>query len=333
VRPEDFAALREAVRQTASHGSGLAVARRLAGELGAVAPSVAAVVFFGSQRSGAQANEHSAYDLFVAVDGYRGFYRELSRAGLVRRQPLSLAALNALLPPNILSLELADPEAPGGRRLVKAAAITLARLERETSAARRDHFCAGRLFQPAEVVYARDAALRERVEQALTSALVATYAWSRPWLPAELEAETYGRTLLAVSLAGEIRPESAGRAAQLWNAERVELLPRLELLLEALVAAGELRRSEGGAFTLVSRPGGLERLRLRRYFAVSKARATLRWLKYMWTFEDWLGYLVRKVERHTGRAIVLTPRERSWPLLFLWPRFFRHLRDKDRASE
>jgi hypothetical protein len=48
----------------------------------------------------------------------------------------------------------------------------------------------------------------------------------------------------------------------------------------------------------------------------------------MITFEDWLEYIRRKAERHTGREVVLTERERRMPLVFLWPRLFRYLRDK-----
>jgi hypothetical protein len=49
----------------------------------------------------------------------------------------------------------------------------------------------------------------------------------------------------------------------------------------------------------------------------------------MVTFEGWLDFLVRKARRHTGEDIVLTPRERRLPLVFLWPRVIRYLRDKD----
>ena len=49
----------------------------------------------------------------------------------------------------------------------------------------------------------------------------------------------------------------------------------------------------------------------------------------MVTFEDWLEYIVRKAERHTGKPILLTPSERRWPVIFLWPRLIRYLRDKD----
>jgi hypothetical protein len=40
----------------------------------------------------------------------------------------------------------------------------------------------------------------------------------------------------------------------------------------------------------------------------------------MITFANWLPYVVRKVERHTGRTIRLTRIERAVPIVFLWPR-------------
>jgi hypothetical protein len=73
-----------------------------------------------------------------------------------------------------------------------------------------------------------------------------------------------------------------------------------------------------------------ERRRLRAYFAWSRVRATSRWAKHVVTFEGWLDYLLKKAERHTGQQIVLTPRERRLPLVFLWPRLVRYLRHKDR---
>ena len=51
----------------------------------------------------------------------------------------------------------------------------------------------------------------------------------------------------------------------------------------------------------------------------------MRWAKYMALYDDWLDYVVRKVERRSGVAIELTARERRWPLLFLWPKLLRFL--------
>ena len=105
------------------------------------------------------------------------------------------------------------------------------------------------------------------------------------------------------------------------------------MLLDELAAAGRLRSLGGGRFAPSRRAGPLTRVRIRLYFAWSLVRATARWAKYVLTFDDWLEYLVRKAERHSGRAIVLTPRERRWPLMFLWPRLVRYLREKDGSRE
>jgi hypothetical protein len=61
-------------------------------------------------------------------------------------------------------------------------------------------------------------------------------------------------------------------------------------------------------------------------------RATARWAKYIVTFDDWLEYILRKARRHSGQDIVLTPRERRLPLVFLWPRVIRYLRHKDQQG-
>ena len=48
----------------------------------------------------------------------------------------------------------------------------------------------------------------------------------------------------------------------------------------------------------------------------------------MLTFENWLPYLLRKVERRTGMRVELTPLETRLPLIFLWPRLFLVLRNR-----
>ena len=42
-------------------------------------------------------------------------------------------------------------------------------------------------------------------------------------------------------------------------------------------------------------------------------------------YDDWLDYVVRKVERRSGVTLELTERERRWPLLFLWPKALRYI--------
>jgi len=45
-------------------------------------------------------------------------------------------------------------------------------------------------------------------------------------------------------------------------------------------------------------------------------------------YDDWLDYVVQKVERRSGTEIVLSDRERRWPIIFLWPRVISYLRTR-----
>jgi hypothetical protein len=61
----------------------------------------------------------------------------------------------------------------------------------------------------------------------------------------------------------------------------------------------------------------------------------MRWFKYMLTFDDWLDYIVRKIERRSGVRIELSKSERRFPIIFLWPkalRVIRAMRDNDSGA-
>ncbi len=296
----------------------------------AAADTLEAVVFFGSRRTGARgADAFSAYDLFAIVNGYRSFYAALRRAGLSGKSPTLLAAVSRWLPPTQISVRFQAPPLHA-----KLSVIEMSAFRRETSSRRHDHFTIGRLFQPARVVLSRSDQARELVLDALVSAHAETWSWARPWLPADFDAEEYGRRVLELSMSWEVRPEPAGRAAALWAAQREEQRRMFSALLADLEARGELRRLEeaspaGPRFTPTRRTGAATALRLRAYFTLSMARATARWLKHMISFEGWLDYILRKIARHTGRTIELTPQERRWPFVLLWARAWRYLRQKD----
>ena len=83
----------------------------------------------------------------------------------------------------------------------------------------------------------------------------------------------------------------------------------------------------------LTKPVGVaRRAASRAWFLKSKARATLRWLKYVALYEGWLEYIVQKIARRSGRTIVLTERERRWPLIFLWPKVIEYVRTQAAAS-
>ena len=297
----------------------------------AAGEALAGLVFFGSRRTGAaRANVWSAYDVFVVVEEYRAFYESLRRAGLSGKRPGLMALVSGWLAPTQYSLRF---EAEGVH--VKAAVIRRDAWRRETSPRRRDHFCIGRLCQPTRILYSRNEAARGLLLQGLFFAHRETWRWSRPWLPATFDAAAYGRSALRTSMRWEVRPEPAGRADTLWEAQRQLQVPVFETLLEELADRGELAPvpDHPGTFTPTRPATPLERFRLQAYFRWSIVRATSRWLKHVVTFEGWLDYIVHKASRHTGEAITLSARERRWPWIFAWGRFFRYLRHKDQQGE
>jgi hypothetical protein len=322
--------LAEAVRaRVLSAGADPALDAAVARVVAAAGDSLDGLVFFGSRRTGAaRVNVWSAYDVFVIVPAYRPFYDAMARAGLSRKGPRSLAFLSCWLPPTQYSIRLHEPEVH-----LKTAVIRTDTLHRETSPARRDHFCGGRLCQPSRLLHARGDSRREALVEDLVRAHAETWRWVRPWLPPAFDAETYGATALRVSMSWEVRPEPAGRSRALWEAQRAEQTPVFEALLRELRARGELAPAGEGRFAVARPVGRLERLRLGLYFRRSMARATTRWLKHVLTFEGWLDYIVRKASRHTGERIELSERERRWPWLFAWGRLVRYLRTRDRRED
>ncbi|HEV7498867.1 MAG TPA: hypothetical protein VGQ33_02635, partial [Vicinamibacteria bacterium] len=208
------AAVAARVRPALPRPDAAAVARAVV-EAGGEA--VRSVVFFGSRKTKARPDAYSAYDLFVVVAAYTPFYRSLRDQGRLRHPPALGAALNAWLPPNQVSLRVMLAE--GTRVLAKCAVVSETALQRYTSPTRNDHFMAGRLFQPTELLFAAGPAAEDAALDAIVSAHALTYDWVRPWLPARFDVSDYCRTLLRVSYAGEIRPEPEGRAEALWRAQ------------------------------------------------------------------------------------------------------------------
>jgi hypothetical protein len=288
------------------------------------------LVFFGSRRTrAANANAWSAYDLLAVVPSYKPFYEALHRAGLMAKRPALMALLSRWLPPTQISLRFTAPELHA-----KVSVLRFDTFLRETSRARRDHFTIGRLFQPSRILLARSEAARAAMLDALVSAHAETWRWARPWLPERFDAEAYGCRALEISMSWEIRPEPPGRAAALWDVQRAAQQPVFEALLAELERQRAVRRlpGEDASWAAVLPVTVLERLELRFYFSRSIARATTRWAKHMLSFEGWLDYIARKASRHTGEPIELTSRERRWPLVFLWGRVFRYLREKKRKG-
>jgi len=287
------------------------VARSVERLAGLAGDSLGGVVFFGSRLVGSSPDRNSAPDLFAIVDDYDAFYRRFAPVAS-RRSARTLALLNRWLPPNIVSFDGA-----------KVFVIDRADFARDTGPRSRDHFCRGRLAQRAEIVWAASDEARVEIGAGIESARRTTLDWALLECPPVFDVPTFCERMLVRSYAAEIRPETPGRVREVLAAQREFWV---ETYGPILAASPDLAAAEGG-FRLVRSTSRRRRLRWNLYFRRSRARATLRWAKYVLTFEGWLDYIVKKVERRTGHTIELTERERRWPLLFLWPKAWRVLRN------
>lgn len=299
-----------------------ALAEQMAQSFGTAA---IAVLHYGSHVHGAGPHD-SAYDFFVIVDENAAAFRAFTRQMRPRFSAGTATFLSRVLPPNIVAVRLRDPLGSGAVH-AKCAVLSARQLLRACAPDSQDHFTKGRLFQPVRLAWVRDERSRATVEEALASARADTINWVRANLPAQFDVEIYCRRLLATSYAGEIRPETSDRAEQLFKSQRRALVSLYDPLLRELASRGTLVAAHG-SYTQAYPLRRAERRRTRRYFKRSKARATARWLKYIWLYDGWLEYIHRKVERRGGTVIELTPREKQWPLLFLWPKAIRFLRSR-----
>jgi len=255
------------------------------------------------------------------------FYRALHHSGLLGRSPRILGLVDWALAPTQVRLSL-------GPSIAKASVVSVHALERETSAGRRDQFMAGRLFQDVHIVWERDARAGEIPTRAIASARELTLDWAAPDLAPRFDAADYVRQLFRTSFRFEVRPETRSRADALFSAQAARLVPIFTSLLASWAIGGRLTSHSDGTYSLPRSPGVSSRVRRRLFLEWSRLRATARWPKHAVTFDGWLDYIVRKAERHSGETIVLSPLERRFPFIFLWPRVFQFLsrqRRKGRA--
>jgi hypothetical protein len=286
----------------------------------AVGDQLVGVIFFGSRLLMTSPDRHSAADLFVVVDDYGTFYPRLREGGLVRGRAWWLATLNRWLAPNVLSIDPGEGPGPACKCFV----IDRGSFARAMSSGARDHFCRGRLTQTVSIVHARDQAARDEIANHLQRAREDSLIWVPDLLPSRFTVVDYCLAMMSASFAAEIRPEAGDRVLEVFDAQREPLGSAFELLLREKGPDHGLV-VDGAGFRMERRRSGPARLRQRLWFSHSRVRATLRWTKYVQTYEGWLDYIVHKVHRRTGLGLQLTDAERRWPFLLLWPKFFRVL--------
>jgi hypothetical protein len=300
---------------------------------GGFGPSTLAVLHYGSRAQNREPRADSAFDFFVIVSHYKPAYESLAASVGTSYSPGVATALARVLAPNVIAVTQRDTD-----YRAKVCVLSLRDLQRACSPHPRDHFTQGRLLQFVLLTWSRDEAAAQAVRDAVAGARARTFVWGRPSLPERFNAETFAYAILNRSLAGEIRPETGDHARTLVTAQIDTLRAIYAPLLADLAARGDLipvgpAGDSGQSYRLATPVTRLESLRLTLYFHKSKVRNTVRLLKHVVLYEGWLDYIIRKIDRSSGEQMVLTERERRWPLIFLWPRFFHYLRTRPQRRQ
>jgi hypothetical protein len=274
--------------------------------------SVAVVIFYGSCLR--KETHEGVLDFYVVVDDYRAAYR--SRY---------LRAVNALVPPNVFYL---SQDSPFGTLRCKYAVISRAAFERGVSPESRTPYFWARFSQPVLVTYARNDEARKVAVNACVQSVLTLVQRLGVFLPAQGNGQRFSpaalwQEALRRTYSAELRPESDTSIRSHYDSNAARYDAVTALALETLRQQGWLDGVEarGNAFEVRISPARRQRARLRwqLLWPLGKLLALVRLVKNATTFGDWVPYILWKLERHIGRPIEVTERQRRHPFLFGWP--------------
>jgi hypothetical protein len=254
---------------------------------------IAAILFYGScRRTG---DMTGLIDLYILYDDHKKFHQRRSHAWL-----------NAMLPPNVLSL--IHPVA--GRPIrAKIAVMSLSQFERRMRISSLDTTIWTRFSQPASLIYTRDDEARQKTLAALGEGIRTAVFWARKLGPAQASAAANFPALFAHTYRLELRPERNAQPALLYQANAA--------WFDAIFAAAGPPAGANPHW----RPRQL----------LGKPLNILRLIKAAFTYEGGADYIAGKLQRHAGIDLPLTDWQRRHPVLAA-PGVLWRIRQQGRSS-
>lgn len=304
IRRRVRAELQEPVRPAVEWLAGEVAARHGSSTLG--------VLFYGSCLR--KETDEGVLDFWVIVDDYRAAYSNRL-----------LALINVFAPPNVFFLER---DFEGQILRTKYGVISRQAFEAATTLAAWHPYVWARFAQPARLLECRDPEARTFFERALSQAIVTFVGRLACHLPnraglLRFSLPAFWQEAFRRTYDSERRPEAEESIRNLYQADEARYDEVGAAALHHLDAIDhfESLTEHPRSFAISMTPRRLSRLRLRWRLMRSYSRVLglARLLKTAFTFGDWVPYVLWKIEKHTGRKIELTPRQRKHPLIFAWP--------------
>ncbi|MFH1263402.1 MAG: hypothetical protein V1495_08200 [Pseudomonadota bacterium] len=264
-----------------------------------------AILVYGSCLSSVTRSSTSTPDFFVLVRRYRDFHRSLLHT-----------VVNWILPPSIYHFTVDG-------RTAKYNVLSFGDLAHDTSPRARDVYQLGRFSKRMGAAWTRDPGGLEEIVAAQAAAMRTVAAQTRHLLPENFTLDTFILEALRLSYYGDVRVEAADKIERLFRSDEEFYRTAYRLILHSWA------EERDGAF--FKKPAFLRetigRFTTRIFLSKSRLRAQLRWPKGMFTVENWLDYLIQKIERTQGIRIELTPREKRFWFIYGW-KYFIALRRK-----
>jgi hypothetical protein len=285
----------------------------LAGELRARhGETVLGVLFYGSCLR--KQTDEGVLDFWVVVDDYR------------KAHASALHALaNRFAPPSVYYLERAHA---GQTLRTKYGVIDRRAFAAGTAFAAWHPYIWARFAQPARLIAARDEQSRRDLEALVAQAIVTFCARLFVHLPDNhglfrFSLSAFWQEAFRRTYDSERRPEADESIRGLYLEDEARYDAAATAAFQHLTRAGFFAEASqhprSFAIRLAPRRLALLRLRWRLMRPYARTLGLVRLLRTAFTFGDWVPYVLWKLERHTGRRIELTPRQRAHPLIFAWP--------------
>lgn len=274
--------------------------------------SVAGVLFYGSCLR--KDTDEGVLDFWVVVDDYGAAHEKLGHA-----------TLNRIAAPSVYYLERAFE---GATLRTKYGVIDRRAFAHGTSLAARHAYVWARFAQPARLLACRDEEAREFFEESVARAIVTFVARLFCHLPdhgglLRFSLAAFWKKAFRTTYDSERRPEADATIVGHYEDEeaRYDDVARLAFHQLARTRFVDEAMEHPRSFSVTVAPARLQRMRWRWRLMrwTSRTLGLVRLGKTAFTFGDWVPYVLWKLERHTGREIELTPRQRKHPLIFAWP--------------
>lgn len=272
-----------------------------------------AVILYGSCLHPSTRKPTSSHDFYIVLDTYKSALPDFFHA-----------LLNRILPPNVYYIQLKE-----GDKILEAKynTISLRDLERETSLSAGSLFTLGRFGKRLGLLYLKPG-YEDRIIDSIYNAVLTNTYLALTMMDREFTLDEFILFLLSLSYAGEVRIERDTKIQELFSAFQDyyryvygRALAEFAVHTKAVVGGEPCYRLNFSEDEIAVR-----RKMTEKFIRKSRRMSVLRWPKSIYTFGNYVDYLILKVERSKGIKIELTPLERKFPLIFGWRHFFRLLR-------